>query len=179
MDASLGDHTLNVQAVEMRTGITTETLRTWERRYGWPRPRRLANGYRMYSEDDVALILAVKRELEAGVTAATAWQRVLSTWHNTPSGTEPRSPAVLRDLLETALLAFRSDDARAVMGEAHALYPLERVLTEVVAGTLVKVGDGWHRGTVTIAQEHFATNVLRDALATIGNSFQTRPARPQ
>jgi methanogenic corrinoid protein MtbC1 len=178
MKPSLGSHTLNVQAVELRTGVTAETLRTWERRYGWPRPQRLANGYRMYSEDDVALILAVKRELDSGVTAATAWQRVLSTWRQSGASNEARSPAILRDLLEGALLAFRPEEARMLIGEAHALYPLERVLTEVISGVLVKIGEGWHRGAVTIAQEHFATNVVREVLTTIGQSFQARPGAP-
>lgn len=168
-------HTLNVQAVELRTGVTAETLRTWERRYGWPRPRRSPNGYRAYSEDDVALILAVKRELDAGVATATAWQRVLAARQRRPRVEAPRAPEHLGAELLAALLAFDQDTARALIAEAHALYPLERVLLGIIQPTLVEVGSRWHAGEVTVAQEHFASTLLRDSLVTISNFYRPGP----
>jgi MerR family regulatory protein len=41
---------LTLKAVSRRTGIPAATLRTWERRYGFLRPVRSANGYRLYGE---------------------------------------------------------------------------------------------------------------------------------
>ena len=172
--ASTSEHTLNVQAVEKRTGISTETLRTWERRYGWPRPHRLPNGYRAYSEADVALILAVKQELSAGVSAATAWQRVLAAPQPQAISTTTRSPKQLAtDLLEV-LIAFDGSAARTLVAEAHSLYPLDQVLRKVIQPVLIEVGERWHTGTITIAQEHFASNALRDSLVTISNYFRPR-----
>lgn len=176
MEAALdGEHTLNVQAVEMRTGITAETLRTWERRYGWPRPRRLPNGYRVYSEDDVNLILSVKRELDSGVSAATAWQRVLASRERRPRIEPAQAPTqIVRDLYE-ALVAFNYKLAGELMAQSHAIYPLERVLTEVIQPVLVELGTRWHEGEVSITQEHFATNFLRDNLVTISGFYTPRP----
>jgi len=176
MELPLNDeHTLNVQAVEVRTGVTAETLRTWERRYGWPQPRRLPNGYRVYSEDDVSLILAVKRELDSGVAAATAWQRVLAVRqrrHN-PDGGRGTDQLVVN--LYEALMEFNAEAASGYLSEANALYPLERVLLEVVQPTLVEIGSRWHDGAVTATQEHFATNLLRDSLVTISSFYRPRP----
>ncbi|HWE64849.1 MAG TPA: B12-binding domain-containing protein [Chloroflexota bacterium] len=170
--------TLNVQAVEMRTGVTAETLRTWERRYGWPRPRRLPNGYRVYTEDDVAMILAVKREIEAGVSAAAAWQRVLVTARR---GTPPetvQAPEQLTARLVAALLAFDGDAALALVAQAHAIIPFEQVLTRLMQPALVEIGNRWQMGEATIAQEHFASNVLRDNLVTISSAYRARPGAP-
>ncbi len=54
------------------TGVTRERLRTWERRYGFPVPRRVAGGPRRYLLDDVARVVAVRRAAESGVPIAAA-----------------------------------------------------------------------------------------------------------
>ena len=166
------EHVLNVQAVEMRTGICTETLRTWERRYGWPRPRRMANGYRAYSEDDVALVLAVKREMERGAPAATAWHQVLAGKPRCTPCPSIRSPEWLGNALLAALLEFDTEGALAQLAEAHALYPLEHVLARIIQPVMVTIGAHWKAGEATVAQEHFATELIRDSLALMGRAYR-------
>lgn len=168
------EHSLNVQAVELRTGITAETLRTWERRYGWPRPQRLPNDYRLYSEDDVALIQAVRQELRSGVSASTAWQRVVQARERRPASGTMRGTEHLRDRLVDALVAFQPIAARELLAEAHAIYPVERVLLEVIQPCLIEIGERWHRGEVTITQEHFASNLLRDRLVALCSFYSPR-----
>jgi PAS domain S-box-containing protein len=70
---------LTLKAVSRRTGIPAATLRTWERRYGFLRPVRSANGYRLYGEREVAQILQVKRLLEQGVRIGAAMETVMGT----------------------------------------------------------------------------------------------------
>jgi hypothetical protein len=48
---------LTLKAVSRRTGIPAATLRTSERRYGFVRPMRSANGYRLYGEEEIARVL--------------------------------------------------------------------------------------------------------------------------
>lgn len=169
------EHTLNVQAVEIRTGVCAETLRTWERRYGWPRPRRLANGYRAYSEKDVAMIQAVKREMDQGAAAAVAWQRVLKPRARCSMGLAPRSTLCLHTGLVDALLAFDGGGAACLLAEAHAIYRLEQVLVEIIQPALAAIGERWRTGEATVAQEHFASNLMRDSLAQMGAAY--RPGR--
>src|SRR5438552_2057168 len=65
--ASLSDQpTYNIKAVCKRTGLTLATLRAWERRYGVPSPGRTENGYRLYSEQDVAILFWLKQQTENG-----------------------------------------------------------------------------------------------------------------
>lgn len=66
----------NIKAVGKRTGITTATLRAWERRYGLPQPSRTHHGYRLYSERDIVVVEWLQRRLQAGATIAHATSQV-------------------------------------------------------------------------------------------------------
>jgi DICT domain-containing protein len=58
-----------------RTGVSEGTLRMWERRHGFPVPRRLPSGHRRYTEEDVELVLRVARERDAGLSLPAAIAR--------------------------------------------------------------------------------------------------------
>lgn len=62
-DAAAG---IGIAAVERDTGINKETLRVWERRYGFPAPERDAGGERLYAPEQVQRLRLVKRLLDAG-----------------------------------------------------------------------------------------------------------------
>lgn len=51
-----------------QTGFSESVLRVWEQRYGWPKPRRLANGFRVYPIGMIPLLLAIRKELANGKT---------------------------------------------------------------------------------------------------------------
>jgi len=69
---------LTISAVSARTGVSVPVLRSWEERYGFPRPERLPGGHRRYSEGDVERILRIQQEradgrsLRAAIEAAVA-----------------------------------------------------------------------------------------------------------
>ena len=56
----------NIAAVERETGIGKDTLRVWERRYGFPRPERDENGDRLYPGDQVSRLRLIKRLMDRG-----------------------------------------------------------------------------------------------------------------
>jgi PAS domain S-box-containing protein len=67
---------LTLKAVSERTGIPAATVRTWERRYSFLHPLRSSSGYRLYSKEDIARILEIKRLLEQGVRISEAMAAV-------------------------------------------------------------------------------------------------------
>jgi hypothetical protein len=67
---------LTLKAVSRRTGIPAATLRTWEHRYGFIRPRRSPTGYRLYGEEEIARIEQVKYLVEQGVRIGAAMEAV-------------------------------------------------------------------------------------------------------
>ena len=66
---------LAIGELVQRTGVSEGTLRVWERRHGFPVPRRLASGHRRYSESDVELVASVLRDRAAGMSLAAAIAR--------------------------------------------------------------------------------------------------------
>ena len=55
-----------------RSGLPAATLRSWEARYGFPRPQRMTTGHRRYREDDLALVAEVQRQRAAGLSLPAA-----------------------------------------------------------------------------------------------------------
>jgi DICT domain-containing protein len=66
---------LTIGELSERTRVAAPTLRTWEVRYGFPRPARLASGHRRYRQQDVELIADVLRQRAAGVSLGAALSR--------------------------------------------------------------------------------------------------------
>ncbi len=158
MRSDMGVYT--IAEVEERTGLSSALLRQWERRYGFPRPERSPGGHRLYSQTDLEALRQIKQWIAQGITPAQAVKRYLEGL--TQEG--PRPPEALSRALEEALLRADTEAADRVLSEAYRLHPLETVVLEVMAPCLRRIGDGWHLGRVSTAQEHLASTYLRGAL---------------
>lgn len=152
--------------VSQLTGISTATLRAWERRYGVPTPARTASAYRLYSEGDVALVRRMSDLVKQGVAAAEAARSVLAS-------SERASPAPSDDLdpftsaserIVEATVRFDPDglelEAKRVLSLGSGLLIFDRV----IGPALRRIGDLWHEGVITVAQEHLASQVLLGTL---------------
>lgn len=118
---------LSISDLAGRTGVPAATLRSWETRYGAPRPRRLPGGHRRYAESDVALVEEVLRQRATGLSLHAAISRAgARTEEPEPSvfaGLRRRHPQLVAQLLrKTTLLAL----TRAMEDEccARAEHPL-------------------------------------------------------
>ncbi|MBA2447002.1 MAG: B12-binding domain-containing protein [Chloroflexi bacterium] len=172
--------TYNTAAVENQTGLRPATFRAWERRYGFPRPRRLPGNQRLYSDRDVAAIRWLHRRTTEGLAISHAVQLLEDSLTAAAGGGPPnagRSPAALADDLVRALLAFDASTAERLLSEAFALHPTEDVCLRVIEPSLVDIGERWHRGVVSVAAEHFATTFMRRKLFALLNVYETHRGR--
>ncbi|WP_193614356.1 DICT sensory domain-containing protein [Nocardioides lijunqiniae] len=76
MERSPHGHLLTISDLSERTGVPPGTLRSWESRYGFPRPVRLAGGHRRYAAADVVAVQEVCRHRDAGQMLGAAIRRV-------------------------------------------------------------------------------------------------------
>ena len=164
-----------VNEVEERSKVPASTLRQWERRYGFPKPDRSESGYRLYSDADVAHIEAMKRHIANGIPASRAADLVRSQ-QTTPEA--PRPAASLSDDLVQALIDLDDERADAVLGEAHALHPVESVMAHVMRTAMIEIGDRWEAGTVSTATEHFASSYLQGRLRALLGLAGRNPHAP-
>jgi len=155
-----------------RAGVAPELLRAWERRYGLLEPARTQGGFRLYSAEDERRVAAMVANLARGYSAAEAAQLTLA------AGPESEAPAEApvsdlgpdADELRAALDDFDDGRANRALDRLLAAFSLDTVLT-VVLGYLRGLGDRWERGEASIAQEHFASNVLRGRLLGLARGW--------
>jgi DNA-binding transcriptional MerR regulator len=167
----------NTKLVVGETGVPADTFRAWERRYGLPRPHRGEGGQRLYSERDIATIRWLRDRTNEGLTISQA-VALLESQEDLPAANEqPRSFEVLRNDLLQALLRFDASGSDTILSEAFALYPLDNVCTSVMQPVLVAVGEMWHNGTASVAQEHFTSQFIRRKLLALLNIYDIPEGR--
>jgi MerR family transcriptional regulator, light-induced transcriptional regulator len=163
---------LRIGELARRTGVATELLRAWERRYGLLTPERTSAGYRLYSADDVRRVRRMRGLLAAGLSAAEAARQAASE-PRPPAEAERAevAPAAAAAELRRALERLDDANAHAAFDQLLADYSNAAVLTGVVLPLLHELGAGWERGEVTVAQEHFASNLLRGRLLGLARGW--------
>jgi MerR family transcriptional regulator, light-induced transcriptional regulator len=159
---------LRIGEFSERVGVSPDLLRAWERRYGLLCPERSEGGYRLYSDDDVARVERMAAHLERGLSAAQA-ARFARDPDEAP-GT-PRSLDEGLEQLDAALLAYDEAAAHEVLDRLLTAWPLEIVLRDVVLPFLRRVGERWATGELTVAQEHFASSLLRGRLLALARGW--------
>jgi len=161
-----------IRTVSEVTGVSSATLRAWERRYGVPAPSRTPSAYRLYSEEDVALIIKMRDHVKAGMAPAEAARVLLSepasaAPHPATSGLphpegDPFIAASIR--IVDATKRFDPDALEDEVSKTLTLGPAVGIFERTLGPALREIGDLWHAGTITVAQEHLASNVLGGTL---------------
>jgi DNA-binding transcriptional MerR regulator len=174
---------LRIGELARRTGASPELLRAWERRYGLLRPARSQGGFRLYTAADEARIRRMRDYLSRGVAAAEAARLVLDAEAAAPEARLPEAavapaataaspplPAAARELA-AALDRFQEEQAHAVLDRLLAAYRIETVLRDLLIPYLHDLGERWARGEISVAQEHFAANLVRGRLLGLARGW--------
>jgi DNA-binding transcriptional MerR regulator len=174
-----GSPVLRIGELSRRLGVSDHVLRAWESRYGLLQPVRSAGGFRLYSEADALRIRRMQAHLAHGLSAAEAARAVLG--EDSGAGADPgraagpdRAPSTASELsgaLRRALDAFDEPAAQAVLDRLVFDLSLTTVLRDVVLPYLTELGERWEQGTASVAQEHFASNVIRGRLAGLARGW--------
>ncbi len=85
---------------------------------------------------------------------------------------------VLQRRLMSALVAYDRRTADRIWDEALSRFSTEMVCTELLMPVLVAVGEGWHRGEVSVAAEHFSSRFVQSKLLILLNSAYDNPGAP-
>jgi DNA-binding transcriptional MerR regulator len=165
---------LRIGELSRRTGVTPELLRAWERRYGLLRPARSAGGFRLYSDADERRIELMRAHLGSGLAAAEAARRALAEAPAAPNADAENGSAELEDAADSlrwALDSFAEAEGQAALDRLLGAFTIETVLRDVVMPYLSELGERWAQGKATVAQEHFASNVLRGRLLGLARGW--------
>jgi DNA-binding transcriptional MerR regulator len=159
---------LRIGELSRRSGISPELLRAWERRYGLLQPTRSAGGLRLYSPTDLARVQAMQQHLADGYAAAEA--AVLAS-QTASRRDEEIAASTTNEELAAALERFDDGEAHAAFDALLARLSIDALLREVILPYLHDLGERWERNEVSIAQEHFASTLLRGRLLGLARGW--------
>lgn len=162
---------LSIAAVERDTGLAKDTLRVWERRYGFPAPSRDANGERLYPTEQVEKLRLIRRLIDHGRRPArivgASVEELAAMLEDCLSGGQGGTSRRDDGLLDLVRL-HRSVELNAALRQALMKQGLQRFVADTVAPLAAAVGEAWMRGEVEVPEEHLFTeqvqNVLRSAI---------------
>jgi methanogenic corrinoid protein MtbC1 len=172
-DAAGGRHPIRV--VEQRTGLTSATIRAWERRYEAVQPVRSDGGQRLYSDQDVAHLRTLKALTDGGrgissvaalspVDAEALLTEDLSATATQESGMAGASPGDQVDEAYDRVRALDDSGLERVLWRALVTHGARALLAEVLGPLLRRVGEGWESGDITPGHEHLASEVVEQLL---------------
>jgi DNA-binding transcriptional MerR regulator/methylmalonyl-CoA mutase cobalamin-binding subunit len=178
---------LTIASVERDTGLSKDTLRVWERRYGFPAPDRDALGERLYPLDQVDKLRTLKRLLDLGHRPGRVVGlpiEELQRLAQASAGASLRSaqPGHTQDDLDgllRLLTAHQFDELRGQLSQLLLRKGLAPFIAEVVAPMNERVGEAWTRGALQIFEEHLYTEVVQGLLRGAIGSIQRSGQRPR
>jgi MerR family transcriptional regulator, light-induced transcriptional regulator len=162
---------LRIGELSKRSGVSPELLRAWERRYGLLLPQRSPGGLRLYTHEDLERVRAMQRHLADGLAAAEAAALASRANVETETTAPPLVPSAVGDELREALDRFDEPAAQSVLDQLLATLTVDHVLSDVVMPYLEELGERWQRGEASIAQEHFASAVIRGRLLGLARGW--------
>jgi methanogenic corrinoid protein MtbC1 len=171
---------MSIAAVERDTGIGKDTLRVWERRYGFPKPGRDANDERTYPIAQVEKLRVIKRLMDQGhrpgriVAQSMDALQHLSRGEATLQSSQATGAAPVRENLVAYITLLQAQDHEGVRRDLLKVLSqdgLQRFVTDLVAPLTSLVGEAWARGDLAVHEEHLYTEcvstLMRQAIAAI------------
>lgn len=162
---------LAIAGVSEKLGIPVPTIRSWERRYGFPVPPRTSGKHRRYTDAEVEQLRAVRDAIIGGYAAREAVD-LIRAGPRTEAAVRPEVGALLR-----AAVGLDLNHARTVLNEAAEALGPDQAVMQVALPALHEVGSRWKVGTCDAATEHLMTEAVRAWLARLTTLAPSAPGR--
>jgi DNA-binding transcriptional MerR regulator/methylmalonyl-CoA mutase cobalamin-binding subunit len=176
---------IGIAAAASEMGVTKDTLRVWERRYGFPQPLRMPNGQRIYPQEQVTKLRMIKRLLDAGHRPSKVLPKSIELLQQMgdDSGVGHDAPDHELDRLVEMLRQGLYDDFQYDLLKCATREGLEHFVLDITAPLAARIGNAWAVGTLQIHQEHLFTEsmqvTLRSLMRPLIESLRGRGARPR
>lgn len=177
-----------IRAVSKLTGISIDTLRAWERRYHVVTPQRDKRG-RLYTEADVQRL----RLLNAGVEKGHAIGRLaalsdeelqslmasparVSDGAGVTKATRPNEVSVVPHSVMAAIERWDYAEAERELALLAAVLAPRELVHRVALPLMHRVGEAWHEGRLSVAQEHMISALLHHLVGALVPLFRRNSA---
>lgn len=163
----------DIATVERETGIGKDTLRVWEKRYGFPLPVRAERDERLYPQPQVEQLRLIKRLIGNGLRPAKVVGLGVDELNVLLADVQTQQPSQAAHILPFIQLikTHQASALRIALGRALLQQGLDDFLSKTIAPLNQLVGEAWMRGEMRIFEEHLyseqITLVLRNAISTL------------
>lgn len=182
------ERTYRINVAAEMSGVSEGLIRAWERRYGVLKPKRTPSGYRAYTESDISVLKRLKQLTEEGVSIAEAVKLLPSIKRDvkeqldkaeraTPKAPKAGQTDKWRHEILVAAERLDQQTLELVLDEAMASMPPVAFWEEVLAPLQREVGERWHAGTLTVAEEHLVTQAARQRVIALLHQAPRRSKR--
>lgn len=166
-----------IRAVSKLTSISVDTLRAWERRHHAIAPQRDERG-RLYTEADVRRLRLLNTAVEKGHAISRLaslsdeeLQALITIPVTVANDAGGMKSAKGLDLTPRSVMAAieRMDysEAEHELSLLASVLPPRELVHRVALPLMRQVGDCWSQGTLSVAQEHMASALLRNLLGAL------------
>ncbi len=173
-----------IHRVAKLTGLSKDVIRVWERRYGLIQPERGANRYRLYTDEDVALLRFLRGQLDQGQSigelASEGREKLLAQMQMQALPIKPEEPfdRLVGELVAALKPLDRAAFERRLNG-AVAVIPFEEALHGILLPLQERVGELWHEGKIGVAIEHYVTKLVQQKLFAVMNQVPVVESGPK
>jgi DNA-binding transcriptional MerR regulator len=143
-----------IATVSRALGVPIPTIRSWERRYGFPAPTRTGGRHRRYADEEIEQLRRVRDLIVRGHPARDAVARVAA-------GDDPSRGDELADALVAAALRLDVDSIRTALDDAADRLGVEAAIRDVAFAAMHEIGTRWKAGRCDVEQEHLASQTVR------------------
>lgn len=158
----------SIRVVSRLTGLSPDTLRMWERRYGYPKPTRADSGVRVYARSDIDRLTLIARGIKLGYRVGESIGldelSLKSRLANSDPARRNLTESELAHDLVDCIIADDPDSLRVRMRRAAVMLGTKRFISEVAAPLLDELGEAWEGGAIEVQQEHLATEILQSQI---------------
>ena len=163
----------SIDAVARLTGISAFTLRNWEKRYEFLKPKRRENGFRAYDDAHVEMLRKVTALLSHGARIGDLAESIRKGKILPEVKASELAPEVeeLGNRLYTSLVAFELHKAETTHAELESEFERPKMLDLIYGPLLSKARRDWNEGEISLAQKHFACAFIKLRIAP----FLTEP----
>ena len=167
---------LHIEELSRRVGVSEHLMRVWEMRFGLIGPAHIEDGVRFYASEDEIRILSMRAYLAQGWTPARAANASKITSGDSKSEHPQGNSAKLDlgdaySLLRECLDNYDEPAAQSILDGIFADFALETVFRDVLLPYLNEMGIRWAAETLSVGQEHFASNIFRGRLSELARDW--------
>jgi MerR family transcriptional regulator, light-induced transcriptional regulator len=176
----------SIKKVSELLGIPAVTIRAWENRYQIIAPSRSHGGHRLYSDTDIRILKWLKTQTDENnmkISEAVSLLKQGAPEWSTPEvlSASPSNKTYedFADRLFGQLVDLHTAKSHETIDLAFSIFHYEDVFHRILVPVLIRMGDEWEKGNISVAQEHFSSQLITQRILQLLRVLPIDPRLPR